>query len=75
MNSISIHTNKPYHMTLNDLLTTKSDIDKNHESVIISINNSGLPRAERRTMIKKENDIYFNNCLSLKDLVKNEAKL
>ena len=62
-------------MTLNDLLTTKSDIDKNHESVIISINNSGLPRAERRTMIKKENDIYFNNCLSLKDLVKNEAKL
>lgn len=62
-------------MTLNDLLTTKSDIDKEHESVIISINNSGLPRAERRTMIKKANDIYFNNCLSLKDLVKSEAKL
>jgi hypothetical protein len=60
-------------MTLNDLLTTKSDIDKKHESVIISINNSGLPRAERRTMIKKANDIYWQNCLNLKSTIKSEA--
>ena len=62
-------------MNLNQLFEAKNNIDEEHDNIINSINNSGLPRTERRTMIKKANDINWQNCLNLKSIVKSEAKL
>ena len=62
-------------MNLNQLFEAKNNIDEEHDNIINSINNLGLPRTERRTMIKKANDIYWQNCLNLKSIVKSEAKL
>ena len=60
-------------MNLNQLFEAKNNIDKEHDNIINSINNSGLSRNERRTMIKKANDVYWSNCLNLKSIVKIEA--
>ena len=60
-------------MNLNQLFEAKNNIDEEHDNIINSINNLGLPRTERRTMIKKANDIYWQNCLNLKSTIKIEA--
>ena len=60
-------------MNLNQLFEAKNNIDEEHDNIINSINNLGLPRTERRTMIKKANDIYWQNCLNLKSTIKSES--
>mgnify|MGYP003656006243 CR=1 FL=1 len=60
-------------MNLQELFEAKNNIDLDHDEIINSINKSGLSIDEKRTMIKKANDIYWQSCLNLKSIVKSEA--
>mgnify|MGYP003651329944 FL=1 len=60
-------------MDLNQLFEAKNNIDKEHDNNINSINNLELSISEKRIMINKANDIYWQNCLNLKSTIKSES--
>ena len=60
-------------MDLNQLFEAKNNIDLEHDNNINFINNLEISISEKRIMINKANDIYWQNCLNLKSTIKIEA--